>query len=105
MCDEAPLRANVEAAFTGESPLGQRHALMPEAIEPATGGGRSEPAFVRSLFIARDLTQLGRRARIIDSYPLLLLRTSDPAFPPRNRGFRASTGPSWCVTSEYINDR
>lgn len=65
-----PLKANLGIAFTGMYPLGQGFVLLPDEVPRATGGHDDELPFVKPFFIARDLTQLSRRAQIIDLYPL-----------------------------------
>ncbi|WP_366929817.1 DNA methyltransferase, partial [uncultured Thiodictyon sp.] len=64
-----PLRANLGLAFTGMYPLGQGFVIQPEDLAQAIGTDTDTERVLKPFVIARDLTQIDRRARIIDFYP------------------------------------
>lgn len=67
-----PLRANQGLAFTGMYPLGQGFVLMPDDIPRAVGTDTDTENVLKPFVIARDLTQVDRRAKVIDFYPRTL---------------------------------
>jgi hypothetical protein len=75
-----PLRANQGLAFTGMYPLGQGFVLQPQDLPKAIGTDTGTAAVVRPFVIARDLTQVDRKARVIDFYPRTM-EQARAAFP------------------------
>lgn len=65
----SPLRSNLGLAFTGMYPLGQGFVVMPDDVASATGGKPAELSALKPFFIAKDLTQNPRHAKVIDFYP------------------------------------
>jgi hypothetical protein len=64
-----PLRANLGLAYTGMYPLGQGFVVQPEDLARAVGTDTGTEQVLKPFVIARDLTQVDRRAQIIDFYP------------------------------------
>lgn len=80
LVDARGLRANQGLAFTGMYPLGQGFVVLPEEVRAAVGNDGNVGAVLKPFATAKDLTQRGRGARIVDFYPRTMLEARD-AYP------------------------
>ena len=70
-----PLRTNLGLAFTGMYPLGRGFVIQAENLPKAIGTDVGTEQMLKPFVIARDLTPVDRRARIIDCHPRTMEKT------------------------------